>query len=137
MELEGEGLCFQFDISVLPGCSKENLATLQEQDSVIGPLLVCWGETQPPDSKERERFGQGTKELARQWGCLRRDYTAGSVPLMVVRRLINCPSIYIKMFSLSCMIIMGIGSHLRRRTAMYDSGWMQGDSAGIRSKRIK
>ena len=66
-------MCTQADISVLPGCSKENIATLQEQYPVIGPFLACWRRASPPNSKERERFGQGTKELARQWGRLREE----------------------------------------------------------------
>lgn len=61
----------QSDVSVLPGCSKENLAMLQEQDPVIGPLLACWKKARPPGSKARERFSQSTKELDHQWGCLR------------------------------------------------------------------
>lgn len=72
-ECEGGALCIQSDISVLPGCSKENLATLQEQDPVIGPFLEYWRKATPPGSRERERFGPGTKELARQWGRLREE----------------------------------------------------------------
>ncbi len=72
-EWEVGALCSQSDISALAGCSKENLATLQEQDPVIGLLLACWRKARPPDSKGREKFGQGTKELAHQWGCLRED----------------------------------------------------------------
>lgn len=68
---EGEILCVQSDISALPGFSKENLAILQEQDPVIGPFLLCWKEARPPDSRERQGFGPGTRELARQVGRLR------------------------------------------------------------------
>lgn len=67
------GTHIQSDISVLPDCSKENLATLEEQDPVIGPFLECWRKARPPDSKEWERFSPGTKELARQWGRLREE----------------------------------------------------------------
>lgn len=71
-ECEGGTLRIQSDISVLPGCSSENLATLQGQDPVTG-LPECWRKARPPDAKERERFGPVTKELASQWGRLREE----------------------------------------------------------------
>lgn len=61
----------QSDVCVFPGCPKEDLAKLQDQDPVIGPFLACWRRGRPLDAKERETFSQDTKELARQWGRLR------------------------------------------------------------------
>ncbi|XP_028298451.1 uncharacterized protein LOC114460741 [Gouania willdenowi] len=72
-EFEEGSFFIQSDISVLPGCSKESLAKLQEQDPVIGPFLACWRKARPPDPRERERFSKGTRELARQWGRLKED----------------------------------------------------------------
>lgn len=58
------------EVAVLPGCSRADLIVLQKKDPVIGPFLKFWREKKLPGPTEREGLGEGSKELARQWGRL-------------------------------------------------------------------
>lgn len=53
----------QWTISALPSRPPADLASLQTQDSIIGPLLPFWKEEQVPGRLQREQMSKGSKEL--------------------------------------------------------------------------
>lgn len=60
----------QMAISVLPTYSTDHLATLQQQDPVIGAFLQFWHRKTVPDGIERRGLPKPVQELLRQWDRL-------------------------------------------------------------------